>query len=207
MKSIFGKLKQISSDYRAAVDELAEDYELAGRQDYLYNNEIKAQRVQQRNADFNNRISQAAARAQEAAAPEIVKLRGAIQAYITDSTDPATVQTRQALLSAGVELSDMEIVAFAEKGGYAVLRLLEKPSKGHVVAPDPMRFEQELRDLEIHFRDIGAYRGGLASISTDRPWGQAPATGSVIVRGMIDKLPAKLDAMAARWAVLEGWVK
>jgi len=47
----------------------------------------------------------------------------------------------------------------------------------------------------------------LAGISTERPWGQAPAVGSVIMQGMIDKLPAKLDGMAERWAVLEGWVK
>jgi len=202
VKTTFEKLKEIASDYRTAVDELAEEYELDGRQDYLYNDEIKAQRVQERNADFNERIARVAAKAQEAATPEIAKLRGAIQAYITTSTDPATVQTLQALLSAGVELSSAEIEAFAQKGGYGVLRLLEKPSMGHIVAPSPERYERELKDLERNFRDIGFYRGKLAAIGPGGYFGQGSTVSSVVMQGMIDKLPAKLDAMAERWACI-----
>ncbi len=91
---------------------------------------------------------------------------------------------------------------FADGAGYAILRLLEKPSKGHVKAPSLEGYEQELKDLESHFRSISSYRGGMAGISPDRPWGQAPAVGSVIMQGMIDKLPAKMDAMAETWACI-----
>lgn len=202
MKATFERLKKISSNYRAAVDELAEEYELDGRRDYLYNDEIKNQRVQERNADYNAKIDVLAKKAQETAGPEIVKLRETIQTYITNSTDPATVQTLQALLAAGVELSSAEIEAFVKKGGYAILRLLEGPGKGHIKAPDPMRFEQELKDLATHFEDISTYRGGLAKISPDKPWGLVPVTGNVIMAGRLDKFPAKLDAMAERWACI-----
>lgn len=203
MKNAFEKLKKISNGYRAEVDSLAEDYDLDGRQDYLYSDEIKAKRLQARNADFNGRIAQAVAKAQEAAAPEIAKLRRAAQAYITNSTDPATVQTLQALLTAGVELSDMEIDAFSKKGGYGVLRLLEKPSKGHIVAPSPEKFEQEIKGIEHHFRDIWAYRGGMASFGPGGYFGQSSAVGNAVMKGMIDKLPAKLDEMSERWSVFD----
>jgi len=202
MKTTFERLKKISSNYRAAVDELAPAYTKDAAPDASYNDEIRAERARARNNDYNARIDALARKAQEAAAPEIAELRRAIQAYTTSSTDPATLATLQGLISAGVELSDAEIKAFAQKGGYAVLKLLERPSKGHVKAPDPMRFEQELRDLEIHFKDISTYRGGLAKISPDKPWGLVPVTGNVIMAGRLDKFPAKLDAMAERWACI-----
>ncbi len=203
MKNAFEALKRISNDYRATVDGLGEDYELAGRQDYLYNDTLKGQRVQQRNADFNERIAQAAARAQTAAGLEIGKLRAALQTYITNSTDPATVQTLQALLAAGVELSDIEIAAFAEKGGYAILKLLEKPSRGHIVAPAPERYKLEMDNLERHFKDLWAYRGSMADFGPGGYAGRSSAVGSVIMQGKLDKFPAEVDAMAQRWAALE----
>ncbi|MEY8262193.1 hypothetical protein AALA80_17915 [Oscillospiraceae bacterium 50-60] len=94
----------------------------------------------------------------------------------------------------------MEIAAFARKGGYGVLRLLEGPSMGRIQAPKPEVSEAKLQDLEIHFRSIGSYRGKLAPISSGHLWGQGTATGSAIMEGMIDKLPAKLDEMAEMWS-------
>lgn len=85
---------------------------------------------------------------------------------------------------------------------YYVLRLLEKPSRGHITAPRLEKFEAEVADLERHFRDILAYRGGLASIGSGGYFGQASTTSSVIMKGMIDGLPGKLEAMAERWAIL-----
>lgn len=157
----------------------------------------------ERNAAYNAEIDKLAQKAQEQAAPVIAELREIVQRYITSSTDPDTLTTLQGLIAAGVDLSETEINAFAEKGGYYVLRLLEKPSRGHITAPRLEKFEAELKTLENHFRDIGSYRGGLASIGPGGYFGQTSTTGSVIMKGMIDGLPGKLDAMSERWTVLE----
>lgn len=199
MKKAFENLKKISSDYRAFVDGLTSDYQGQSGQDHLYSDEIKAKLLAERNAAFNAKIDSAAQKAAEMAAVEIAKLRTAMQEYITDSTDSATIQTLQALLSAGVELSTTEINAFAAKGGYGVLRLLSKPSKGHIQAPKPDQLETDLKKLESYFKDISAYRGELSSIGTNSYWGRTPVVGSVIMRGQIDSFAKNVDEIAKRW--------
>lgn len=203
MKNAFDKLKKISSDYKNAVDALAPDYQSDGARDHLWSEAEQARRKTERNAAYNAEIDKLARKAQEQAAPVIAELREAVQRYITSSTDPATLTTLQGLIAAGVALTDAEINAFAQKGGYGVLRLLERPSRGHVKAPVPEVYEKELQELERYFRDIKSYRGGLAAISTDRPWGQYPAVGNVIAEGKINGFAGKVDGFAERWAVLE----
>lgn len=180
MKECFEKLKKINDEYRADVDSLSEDYDLDGRRDYLYSDEVKAQRVAERNARFNGEIDKAAQKAVEAAAPEFVKLREKLRTYITTSGDPATLSTLRALIAGGVELTDAEIAAFADGAGYAVLRLLEGPSKGHVQAPKLDKLEAGLKELESHFRNLRAYRGGMVGASTETFWGMSATVGSVI---------------------------
>lgn len=200
----FETLKKINNDYRAAVDDLSEDYDLDGRRDYQFSDEIKAQRLQERNSRFNSEIDAAAKKAVEAAGPEFVKLRERLRTYITTSADPATLSTLQALISGGVQLSEAEIAAFADGAGYAVLRLLEGPSKGHVQAPKLDKLEADLKELESHFRNLRAYRGGMAGASTETAWGQSATVGSAIQQGMIDRFPAKVDEIAGRWACVSG---
>lgn len=199
----FESLKKINSDYKAAVDSLSEDCDLDGRRDYLYSDEVKAQRVAERNARFNAEIDAAAKKAVDAAAPEFVKLRERLRTYITTGSDPATLSTLQALIAGGVELTDAEIAAFADGAGYAVLRLLEGPSKGRVQAPKLDTLETGLKELEAHFRSLRAYRGGMAGASTERFWGQSATVGSVIQQGMIDKFHEKVDGIAAQWSSID----
>ena len=144
MKNAFDKLKKISSDYKNAVDALTPDYQSDGARDHLWSEAEQARRKTERNAAYNAEIDKLARKAQEQAAPVIAELREAVQRYITSSTDPATLTTLQGLIAAGVALTDAEINAFAQKGGYGVLRLLERPSRGHVKAPVPEVYEKEL---------------------------------------------------------------
>lgn len=134
---------------------------------------------------------------------EFVKLREALRAYITTGSDPVTLSTLQALISGGVELTDAEVTAFADGAGYTVLRLLEGPSKGRVQAPKLDKLEAGLKELEAHFRNLRAYRGGMAAASTERFWGQSATVGSVIQQGMIDKFHEKVDGIAAQWSSID----
>lgn len=170
----FESLKKINSNYRDAVDSLSEDYDLDGRRDYQFSDEIKAQRLQERNSRFNSEIDAAAKKAVDAAAPEFVKLRERLRTYIATSADPATLSTLQALISGGVELTDAEITAFADGAGYAVLRLLEGPSKGHVQAPKLDKLEVGLKELEAHFRTCGLIAAGWPAPARKDSGGKAP---------------------------------
>lgn len=195
----FEVLMKLSDDYKADVDSLSEDYDLDGRRDYQFSDEIKAQRVAERNARFNSEIDAAAKKAVDAAAPEFAKLREKLRAYITTSADPATLATLQSLIAGGVELNDAEVAAFADGAGYAVLRLLEGPSKGKVQAPKLDALEAGLKELEAHFRNLRAYRGGMDGACAETFWGQSAAVGSVIQQGMIDRFHTKVDEAAAQW--------
>lgn len=196
----FETLKKINDNYKAAIDALSVEYEADAARDARYSDELIAQRVAERNARFNAEIDAAAKKAVDAAAPEFVKLRERLRTYIATSADPATLSTLQALISGGVELTDAEITAFADGAGYAVLRLLEGPSKGHVQAPKLDKLEVGLKELEAHFRNLRAYRGGVASASAERFWGQSAAVGSGIQAGMIDRFHTKVDEAAAQWS-------
>lgn len=203
MKTIFDHLLKISNNYKETVDDLAQDCDLDGRRDYLYADEIKAQRVQERNSKFNKLVDRAAEEAAERAMPEIGKLRERLKQYVTSSSNPAAMQTLQALLAGGVELSSAELAAFAEGADYATLRLLEKPSGGHIQAPSLADMEKDVKELAAHFRSLRAYRGAIAGASTEIFWGMPAPVGSKIQEGMLTHFPEKLDAMQQRWAILE----
>lgn len=199
MNFVFETLKKINDGYKTSIDALSVEFETDAARDARYSDEIKAQRVAERNARFNSEIDAAAKKAVDAAAPEFAKLRAKLRTYITTSADPATLATLQSLIAGGVELSSAEIAAFADGAGYAVLRLLEGPSKGKVQAPKLDALEAGLKELEAHFRNLRAYRGGMAGASTETFWGQSAAVGSVIQQGMIDKFHEKVDGIAAQW--------
>lgn len=198
----FANLKKINSDYKATVDTLTAEYNSEAVSDSSYSDALIAQRVTERNARFNERIDQAAKNAVESAAPEISSLRKALKKYITTSADPATLATLQSLIAGGVELSPAEVEAFADGAGYAVLRLLEKHSGGHIKAPKPNGMEKDIGELERHFRNARAYRGGMANATTETFWGQSAVVGSGIQQGMIDKFDRKADEIAGRLACL-----
>lgn len=204
MKEHFEKLKKIYADYKTAVDALAPAYVKDAAPDASYNDTIQAERAQARNEKFNAEIDRLAAKAEADATTEIEKLRAAVHSYIVNSTDPATVQTLQALLSAGVELSSAEIDSFAQKGGYAVLRMLERHSGGHVQAPSLEQFNQDVKDVILHVQGLKYYRGELAAIGTGGLFGQSAEMSNIVVGGWFNTFPAELDKMAERWAVLEG---
>lgn len=195
----FEALKKINDTYRAAIDALSVEFETDAARDARYSDEIKAQRVAERNARFNAEIDAAAKKAVETTAPEFTKLREKLRTYITASADPATLATLQALIAGGVQLTDAEIAAFADGAGYTVLRLLEGPSKGHVQAPKLDKLEAELKELEAHFRNLRAYRGGMAAASAESAWGMSATVGSAIQAGVIDKFSGKVDGIAAQW--------
>lgn len=203
MKECFEKLKRINNNYKTTIDALSVEHETDAARDARYSDELIAQRVAERNARFNAEIDKAAQEAVDKAAPEFAKLRAKLRAYITDTADLATVQTLSALISAGVALSEGEMEAYAQKGGYNALRLLEKPSGGRIQAPKLDAMEQDLKSLEAHFRNLRAYRGGMAGANTERFWGQSATVGSVIQQGMIDKFHEKVDGIAAQWSSID----
>lgn len=198
------QLKKISDSYKENIDDLAESYELDTRKDYLYSDAVQAQRVAERNAKFNRLIDDAARKAVKDAAPLIGELRATLKTYITTSADPTTLATLQSLVSSGIELSSTEIAAFANGAGYAVLRLLEKPSKGHIRAPRVEALEADLKELDAHFQDIGAYRGEMTAFGPGGYFGQSSTVGNIVVKGKIDHFADKLTEIQERWAVLEG---
>ena len=203
MKTIFERLLKISNDYREKVDDLAQDWDLDGRRDYLYADEIKAQRVQERNSKFNKLIDEAAQEAAEKAEPEIAKLRECLKQYITGSSDLATLSTLQSLIAAGVQLNNTEINAFAQAGGYGVLKMLERPSGGHIQAPRVEGLKKDVDELTAYFRSIRAYRGEMADATSETFWGMSAPVGSTIQQGMIAGFGAKLDEIQRRWNALE----
>lgn len=200
--TIFEKLERISNDYRNAVGELSVKYEKESRFDVQYNDEIRAKRHKDRAAVYDAEIVKLAEKAVTEAEPEIAKLRTALQTYITTSADPAVLQTLQTLLAAGTTLTSAEIAAFEAKGGYAVLRLLEEPSHGHVQAPRLDALERDLTDLQGYFGRLSAYRAGMGDTNPNMPFGQSGGVGSTIMQGQVEKFSAKLAEMSSRWAVM-----
>lgn len=89
-----------------------------------------------------------------------------------------------------------------KKVGYAVLRLLEEPSKGLVHAPRVEGFETDLVELSGYFGRLSVYRAAMGDTNHENPFGQSGGVGSVIMEGQIDRFPAKLAEMSTRWAVM-----
>lgn len=203
MNEVFEKLKKISDSYKKTATDIAENYDLDGRKDYLYSDEVKGQREAERNIRFNAEIDKAAEKALSEAMAEIDKLRGAVREYVVSSDDAAALAALQALVSSGVELSDSELAAFSQKGGFATWKLLEKSSGGKVRAPRLERLEEDLGELTSFFKNVVFFRGGLGGINVARPWGQSGTFGDVVMRGQLDKFPEKLSQMQERWEKIE----
>lgn len=204
MNEVFEKLKKISDNYKETVDDISENYDLDGRKDYVYNDTVRVERQQKRNIRFHGEIDAAVQKSVKDAEPLIAKLRTALRKYVVTSSDPTTLATLQSLIAGGVELTDLELGAFADGAGYAVLRLLENHSKGRVHAPELGKLESDAKELESYFRNLTAYRGSMAETSTARPWGQSPVMGNAIEASRINGFGDKLEEMATRWACVFG---
>lgn len=210
---VFTNLKKISAAYKADVDELAEKWELAGRQDYQFTDEVKAQRIQDRNADYANRLTAIADRAQREAEKEIEKLRNTLQKWVVTSDSADTLQGLQAALSAGVALTVQEAAMFAQNGGYLTGKLLEKATGGRFTAQSVTGYEDDLKELARHFKELRYYRGGMASAFTDGYFGNAAyaksgsgltaVVSSGVMAGQLDRFPEKVAEMETRWAVVQ----
>ena len=197
----FDNLKKIAADYVHDIDAMTTNYQRDAAGDYLYNDDLKQQRKAARTAETARTIEQAAENVKKAANAEVEAMRSTFRKYMTDITNPTALQSLQALISAGVELTPEEVQAFASSGDYAALR-----SKGRVSAPSMDAFERDMRNILGHFDYLAAYSGPnceLADAITARPWGQSPRVNGAILKSAIPKFPSELDTIAERWAVVK----
>ena len=141
--------------------------------------------------------------AKEKAAAEIAGLREKLHRYITNPGDPAVLQTLQALLSSGVELSKEEVKTFSASGSYAMLRMLEKPSRGTVRPVRVEAYEAALSELTDLFDHLSAYRGELAPIGPGGYIVKYSAVWNSIMESRMRNFPAKADELSAMWGKLE----
>lgn len=199
----FENLKRIASSYKEDVDALAVSYRAEVDRDANFRDDIRESRAADRNARFNAEISSKAAAAKEKAATEIAGLREKLHKYITAPGDPAVLQTLQALLSSGVELTKEEIKVFSASGNYAVLRMLEKPSRGTVRPVRVEAYEVALGELTELFNNLSAYRGELASIGPGGYIVKYSTVGNSIMESRVRNFPAKADELAEMWGKLE----
>ena len=207
MLAEFKDLITFSEQYKTAVDAVYAEYKQEEARDTRYSDEVRAQRAARRNAEANQKIDSAAENALNRAAQSIERLRGKMQAYVTDPGDAAALQALQALTVSGVELSASEIDAFAQKGGYAILRILEKASGGRFSAPSLDTMETDLKDLESYFRSLVSYRGALCGISPllpqNKPQNKFFSAISAAREGVIERFSGTVEKMSERWSVIE----
>lgn len=204
MTEIFEKLKKISDNYKESTDDMAENCVLDSYKDFRYSDAVKTEREQKRNTQFHAAVDEAVQKAVKDAEPLIGKLRTALKRYVVTSSDQAALETLRYLIAGGIGLTDLELEAFADRGGYAIMRLLENHSKGRISAPKLAELEADTKELEAHFRDLTAYRGDMAATSTARPWGQSPTLGNALEANRINGFKAKLEEMETRWACVFG---
>ncbi len=204
-KGHFEAIKKASADFVRQVDAIIPDQQREAETDYLYSDATKRDRQEKRRAAATHVINDGAAEAKRKATIEIDAMRAAFKKYMT-TTDPAALQSLQALISAGTELTPAEVEAYAATGDYATLRILEPRSKGRVKAPSLSAFEHDMANIIDHFNMLFAYSGPaceLADSVTARPYGQSPRVAGSIVKGKIRGLSSELDEIAARWEIIK----
>ena len=207
----FSTLKRIFENFKTDVDALAESYERMAVADNRYNDEIRAERARERNADYNNRIDALAARAQDAATTEIKALEATLGQYIA-AGDADRLTKLQTIAAAGLELSPVEADSLAAGASYLELRMLEQITGGRIKAPNLAVYEQDLKDLKFKTSGLKSYRGGLAGISTStglfggydgKSGGLGANLSSNIVEGWLTSSGKALAEMHGRWAVVK----
>ncbi len=198
----FENISRASADFVKRIDNLIPNELTDAAEDERYSDAVKKERQDSRRAAIAAAISNGAAAAKQQAVAEIEAMRAAFSKFMTTVSDPGALQTLQALLSTGVELSPAEIQVYASTGDYATLRILEPHGKGHVIAPRAEDFERDMRKPLDHYNMLAAYSGPsceLADAVTARPYGQSPRVAGAIIKGVIGSFPASLDEIGARW--------
>lgn len=196
----FDTIKQASAGFVAAVDSMIPDYQREANADRQYNADLQQQRRADRNTNTRRAVEAAAAAAKSAADAAISEMKGDFDAYMMKS-HPA-LPTLQAMLSAGVQLTEQEIKTFAQTQNFAILRLLEKPSRGHIVAPDRARFDNDMQELTSLFNSLAGYCGPNAELLDTIParnGGLSPRVYATVIKAQLANLPAKLAEISERW--------
>ena len=205
-RSHFETIQQAAAAHIKKIDELAAAATQEAKTDHLFADVVQAERKERRRAGAMEIISESAAAAKQKAVTEIENMRKAFSTHMTTTTDPGALQSLQALISAGITLSQSEVDAFAATGDYAALRLLEQHTKGRVKAPTLENFNKDMTDISLYFDLLAAYSGPgheLADAVTARPWGQSPTVAGAMLEGQTRHFPAMLDEISSRWDVVK----
>lgn len=204
-KKHFEIIEQAAADFIKRVDAIIPGQQVEAKSDHYFADAVQSQRREARRAAAEFAINDGAKAAREKATAEVEAMRTAFKKYMTATSDPGALQSLQALVNAGVELTPAEVEAYAATGDYATLRILEPHSKGRVTAPSVEAFEQDMRAILGHFDMLTAYSGPaceLAEAVTARPWGQSARVNGAILKGTIPTFPGKLAEIAARWEIV-----
>lgn len=206
MKQTFENLKKIFSSYKNSVDKLAESYAGEAAADSRYSDVVIAERKAERNQRYNAEVGDKAARAEKNAMEEIEKLRAAVKRYITNTSDLTTMQTVQAVLAAGVELSDAEADALASGASYMTLKLLSKATNGRITPPNLKVYNEDLLTIGRFAEGMRYYRGdgAMAGIGAGGLFGQNGTMSSAVTGNWLVNADSTLTEMATRWATLGG---
>ncbi len=202
----FDNLAKASADFIKGVNAIIPDVQKNAAEDANWAEFVQKDRREARAAYVAATINEGAATAKRKAEAELDAMRAAFKKYMTAVTDPTALQSLQALVNAGVELTPAEVEAYATTGDYATLRVLEPHSKGRVKAPDLTRFETDMRELALYFDGLTSYSGPaceLADYTTARYFGLPSRTGGTIIKGKADHFQATLDEIAARWSMVK----
>lgn len=207
MKKVhFDRLAKISNDYVNTINSMIPAYQQGEAGDTVYNAEVQQQRRATRTAEAAQNITKEAENMKKAASAEIEAMKAAFRKYMTNTSNPAALQSLTALIAGGAELTSAEIEAFAAESDFAILRLLEPRSRGRVTAPKYEAFDRDMGDIMTFFNQLCAYSGPaseLAACIEARPWGQSARVNGAILKGTIPNFPGKLDTIAERWAVVK----
>ena len=202
----FEIIGKASRDFIKSVDSIIPEIQAEAERDKSFADFVQRDRQAARREYAAKIINDGAAAAKRTAQAEIDAMRSAFKKYMTTTKDPGALQSLQALISGGVELSPAEVEAFAATGDYATLRLLEPHSKGRVKAPGLEEFDRDMKELALYFDGLSSYCGPaceLADYTTARYFGMPPKTAGTVVKGRADNFQATLEEIATRWNVVK----
>ena len=200
-------LAALATDYVKKIDGLVDSYRFDSRYDDTYSDTLKAQRIEQRKADYEREIRNLADSAKEKAKTHLDGLRAIVADFVTADTDTGLLAQLQALKTTGVQLSGPELAIYQKKcaGNYIGMKLLSEISGIDSGMPKLDDFENDVNNLASIFNSLFDYRGPqgeLAGLSATPPvttWGTDTRTGSVIEQRRLTSLPQTAKDMTAAW--------
>ena len=189
----FGKhldaLAAIAADYTAKIDSLVDNYKFDGRYDYQYNDEMRQQRVNERNARYESEIKRIADSSREQAQTHLDGLRQIMTDFVTSDTDPALLAQLQAIKATGIKLTGAEIQLYQKKcNTYLSKRILAEIVGVDSGPPKIEDFESDLSSLTETFSNLFSYLGNsgqLCGLSPTPPasrWAADTVIGHTIER-------------------------